>query len=120
MASNTNNKKGIPNQVNLACNLIWGSFIFSVISLVNTPTLDNGVPVGQQLLFGLVFIAVFNLWVVTYLKKGRNWMRIAYVAILAINLLTKFKFELITTVEYALCLAAVFFMFSKNTGKFFE
>jgi hypothetical protein len=115
-----NNKKGIPNQVNLACNLIWGSFIFSVVRLFNTPTVNNGVPVGEQLLFGLVFMAAFNLWAVSYLKKGRNWMRITYVAILAINLLTKFTFELITTIEYGLCIAAVFFMFSKNTGKFFE
>jgi hypothetical protein len=115
-----NNKKRIPNQVNLACYLIWGSFIFSVINLFNTPAADNGVPVGEQLLFGLVFIAAFNLWAVTYLKKGRNWMRITYVAILAINLLTKFTFELIPTVEYGLCIAAVILMFSKNTGKFFE
>ena len=120
MVANTNNKKNIPKEVNLACNLIWGSFIFSIVRLFNTPTLDNGVPIGEQLLFGVVFNAVFNLWAVTYLKKGRNWMRITYIAILAINLLTIFKFELITTVEYALCVAAVFFMFSKNTGKFFE
>jgi hypothetical protein len=47
-------------------------------------------------------------------------MRVTYVAILAINLLTKFTFELIPTVEYGLCIAAVILMFSKNTGKFFE
>ena len=116
MATNVNNKKSILNQVNLACNLIWGSYIFSVVRLVNTRTIIN----GDQLLIELVIAAAFNFWVVSYLKKGRNWMRITYVAILAINLLTKFTFELITTIEYGLCIAAVILIFSKNTGKFFE
>jgi hypothetical protein len=107
----------IPKEIILATNLLWASCFFSVIDAFRWATEAAYLLIGFCLTLGMYY------WIISEVKKGKNWMRILIAALFIITTLVTIKnrsLDLMWLLINGTFIAALFLLFSKNATKFFN
>lgn len=107
----------MPKEIILATNLLWASCFFSVIDAFRWATEAAYLLIGFCLTLGMYY------WIISEVKKGKNWMRILIATLFIITTLVTIKnrsLDLMWLLINGTFIAALFLLFSKNATKFFK